>query len=76
MKSSKPSCQKCRFWVAEPGEDSGECRRYAPRAILPISLGIQVDFVERDVEIPHEAARRRPQWPETYLTEWCGEWVA
>ena len=53
------TCETCRFCRYYPDEESGECRRYAPRPVLGPEQG-----VERDSEA---------WWPNVYQTDWCGE---
>lgn len=33
MDRYQPKCPDCAYWLEEPGEDFGECRRYAPRPV-------------------------------------------
>ena len=60
-KKRAEECGNCRFFKAIDFDDydyDGECRRYAPRAIL--SDGVPGDF--------------QPVFPEMFNESWCGEW--
>lgn len=55
-----PKCETCQFWDHEENWTSGECRRFAPRAVI--------ETVTAD-KPPRFAAR----WPETDALDGCGE---
>lgn len=56
-----PNCETCAFWDHDDEDgQSGECRRYAPRALH-----------ERDE--PNQPWRILARWPETYGIDGCGE---
>ncbi len=59
------TCEKCRFWKGygqtngECRSKKGECRKYAPKAIMAGSIngiGYETD------------------WALTEAVNWCGEW--
>lgn len=57
------TCETCRWWEPEPGqngnpEETGICRRYAPRPHVYEEHGCDPAF---------------PIWPRTLHDEWCGE---
>jgi hypothetical protein len=55
------TCSNCAFWEAPQSEPKqvGECRRYAPRP---------------SVDEGHaERATVFTTWPNTYESDWCGE---
>jgi hypothetical protein len=58
------ACALCQFWHEMVGDETGQCRRYAPRpamfAALPNTGG------EGEVEAV---------WPQTNAEDWCGEFV-
>lgn len=33
MDRYQPKCSDCAYWLEEPGEGYGECRRYAPKPV-------------------------------------------
>ena len=54
-------CSECRYWMATPATDYGECRRYAPRPPGPTVHGGEPDPVV--------------WWPRTYPFDLCGEYA-
>lgn len=59
----RPRCGTCRYFHID-GEDFtkeiGECRRYAPRALV-----VAEDAKPKSVD---------PIFPTMFESEWCGEW--
>jgi hypothetical protein len=60
------TCADCRFYDPWPGDhDDGECRRYAPKAVV-IQQGTTTASSDEIVAI----------WPSVLSHSWCGDFEA
>lgn len=62
-------CQTCEYWkpLAELPEGQGQCRRFPPQR-----NGVSVHFKT----YPQNGESKEDyDWPITYKTNWCGEFV-
>lgn len=62
IERQRPKCQTCRYWNRDRElsiPQIGECRRYAPQAVLNGQM---------------EGEGQCPKWPYVFENEWCGEW--
>ena len=65
----KARCEKCRYFLAQPGTSDGQCRIRAPIAQL---IGVE------EVKAPNgNVMGRKPlfgsAWPQVGKDRWCGE---
>jgi hypothetical protein len=67
------ACMNCKFWLG--GEQSGECRRFAPLALTSYNHEELLQIRLRKEGAP-EAAIAPPRYrsfPRTDKEDWCGE---
>ncbi len=65
LRSTSEKCVKCKYFVGKSeDENTGECRRYAPRPSPRPKMQIEGKDIWADI-----------QWPKVSLTAWCGEFA-
>ncbi len=84
------ACANCRFWKLLAGqtfngEQTGECRRQAPRPAFEASVEASAMFADNGAWRPEDKNQtERPEvsgqwvrtlrlWPGTWPDDWCGE---
>lgn len=67
-------CRECVFWEpSSAGDDSatGECRRHAPTAFVPLMVPHHPERYDDD----GDQYETNADWPRTGETDWCGEFI-
>ena len=54
-------CETCKWWNSTNHDSRCDCRRGSP-----VFLRLHTESY----------GEKRPEWPETWRSDWCGEWAA